>query len=279
MTSTTPFLSLRSAAAAALLGAATAFVPACGAQAADLRPAAAQSPTAPVSLRDWSLVITPYMWASSLKGDAAVRGYSANVDVPFSETLKQLQFGAMGAAELRRGNFGGYINAEYAKVASEKHFSRATLGVGMKNYLVSGGLYYRVFESQLGGNTVFGSPRVFAIEPTVGLRYARLTTKLRVGGFGVSASESWLDPFIGTRVTYDMSDRWNLALEGDVGGFGVGTRLSLNGQAAIGYRTTMLGLPTTFRAGYRVLHQDFRDGGFQWKVTQHGPIAGASIQF
>lgn len=33
------------------------------------------------------------------------------------------------------------------------------------------------------------------------------------------------------------------------------------------------------RAGYRVLHQDYRDGGFQWKVTQHGPIIGASIEF
>jgi hypothetical protein len=278
MTSTTPLASLRSIATGAILGLG-AILPVSGAAAADLPPAAKADMVAPVSLSDWSLIVSPYMWGSSLKGDAGVRGLHARVNVPFRETMKELQFGAMGAVELRRGNFGVYVNGEYGKVANDKHFSRVTLGVGMKNYLFAVGAAYRIYEMELGGNTVFGGPRVFAIEPTVGVRWTRLSTKLRVGGFGVSSSESWLDPFVGTRVLYDLTDRWNVAVEADVGGFGVGSRLSLNAQAFLGYRTTALGLPTTLRAGYRVLHQDYRDGGFQWKVTQHGPIVGASIQF
>lgn len=278
MISTTPSTPLRVIATGALL-ALGASLPASGAAAADLTPAVTPKVAGPVSLRDWSLTVSPYMWGSSLKGDAGVKGLHARVDVPFRETMKELQFGAMGAVELRRGNLGAYINGEYGKVASDKHISRLTLGVGMKNYLVSAGAFYRIYEAELGGNTVFGTPRVFAIEPTVGVRWTRLSTKLRVGGLGISGSESWLDPFVGTRVLYDLTDRWNVAVEADVGGFGVGSRLSVNGQAFLGYRTTMLGLPTTLRAGYRVLHQDYRDGGFQWKVTQHGPIVGASIQF
>lgn len=278
MTSTTPLPSLRTIATGAILALGT-ILPLSGVAAADLAPVVNAGTVAPVGPRDWSLTVTPYMWAASLNGDAGVRGLHGRVDVPFRETLKELQFGAMGAVELRRGNFGAYVNAEYNKVASDKHISRLTLGVGMKSYLFAAGVYYRVYEAELGGNTVFGTPRVFAIEPTVGARWTRLSSKLRVGGFGVSGSESWLDPFVGTRVLYDLTDRWNLALESDVGGFGAGSRLTFNGQAAFGYRTTVAGLPTTLRAGYRVLHQDYREGGFQWKVTQHGPIVGASIQF
>lgn len=277
MTSTTS--SLRSLATAAIIGAAAAIVPGAGAQAADLSPTIAASPMPPTALRDWSLTITPYMWASSLKGNTVLRGIHARVDVPFSQTMKELQFGVMGAADLRVGKFGAYINGEYGKIASDKHISRLTLGVGTKNYLISGGVYYRIYETALGGNTVFGTPRVFAIEPTAGLRWTNLETKVRVGSFGLSNKESWLDPFVGTRLSYDLTDRWNFALEADVGGFGVGSRLSLNAQAAFGYRTTLLGVPTTLKAGYRILHQDYRDGGFQWKVTQHGPIVGASMQF
>lgn len=264
---------------AAILGAAVAILPGAGALAADLPPAIAASPVAPAALRDWSVIITPYMWASSLRGDTDLRGLHARVDVPFRQTMKELQFGAMGAADLRIGKFGAYFNGEYGKIASDKHISRMTLGVSTKNYLVAGGVYYRIYETALGGNTVFGTPRLFAIEPTAGLRWTRLETKVRVGGLGLSNSESWLDPFAGTRASYDLNDRWNFAVEADVGGFGLGTRLSLNGQAAFGYRTTMLGVPTTLKVGYRILHQDYRNGSFQWKVTQHGPIVGASMQF
>jgi hypothetical protein len=280
MISTTSSASLRAFATAALVGTAS-LLPAAVTRAADLAPAPAATPTlaTPMLARDWALTITPYMWASSLKGDAALYGLPARVDVPFSQTLKEMQFGVMGAADLRIGKFGAYINGEYAKVASDKHLSRLTLGVGMKNYLISGGVYYRLYEAALGGDTVFGKPRVFAIEPTAGLRWSSLETKVRRGNIALSMKQDWLDPFVGTRVTYDISDRWNFAMEADIGGFGVGTRLSVNAQAAIGYRTTMLGVPTTLRAGYRVLHQDYRDGNFQWKVTQYGPIFGAAMQF
>src|SRR5690606_14754911 len=144
---------LRSLATATIVGAAT-LLPAGAASAADLAPVATPAPVTAAAARGWSLTITPYMWASSLKGDAALYNIPARVDVPFSQTLKELQFGVMGAADLRIGKFGAYLNGEYAKVASDKRLSRLTLGVGMKNYLVSGGVYYRIYEAALGGDTV-----------------------------------------------------------------------------------------------------------------------------
>lgn len=72
--------------------------------------------------------------------------------------------------------------------------------------------------------------------------------------------------------------------EADVGGFGTGSKLSVNAQAYLGYRTHMGNLPTILRVGYRVLSQDyegddFTGNKFNWNVTQHGPVVGLSIRF
>ncbi|SEG66051.1 hypothetical protein [Bosea lathyri] len=264
---------------AACVGVAALLTMAPPAKAADPAPARNTEVVAPVVQRDWTITISPYLWAASLNGDASVFGIRTHVDVPFRDTLENLDLGVMGNVEISRGAFGAYVNGEYVDVSNDARIGPFNIGVGMKSYLVSAGAFYRVYQSELGGNTVFGAPRVFALEPTVGARWTRLTGSLRLGGLHASDSESWLDPFVGARIHLDLTDRWNLFMEGDVGGFGAGSRLSLNGQALLGYRTTLLGYKSIIRAGYRVLHQDYREGGFQWKVTQHGPIVGASIEF
>lgn len=261
-------------AACAALGAPALAAPAA---AADM-PAARNSP-APALPSHWTVSVSPYLWAASLNGDAAAFGFRRNVVVPFQDTLKELNFGAMGNVEVGNGTFGAYVNGEYVDVSSHARLGGLNLGVGMRSTQVAAGAYYRIYEAALGGLTFSGAPRVFALEPTAGVRWSRLTGRLGFGGLHISHSESWLDPYAGMRAHLDLTDRWNLMLEGDVGGFGVGTRLSLNGQAYLGYRTEMLGRPTILRVGYRALYQDYRDGSFQWKVTQHGPVVGATIQF
>jgi hypothetical protein len=241
--------------------------------------AAPKADALPRAAPDWTLTISPYLWGASLNGDAAVFGHKRAVDVPFRDTLKDLQFGIMGAVELQRGNLGFYFNGQYADVESQQQLRRIDIGVGMRTTMLAAGAYYRVHEMALGGDTVHGTPRVFALEPLAGVRWTRLTGNIRVLGIGLSESESWLDPYVGTRMTLDLDERWNLFAEGDVGGFGVGSRVTYNAQAYLGYRTSLFGRPTTLRAGYRVLYQDYREGGFQWNVTQHGPVLGASMQF
>lgn len=271
------FSFLRRGAAAASFGllASTTTLPA---SAADLS-APKTDQASPAVPREWTLSISPYLWAASLNGDAGAFGFQRSVDVPFRDTLKNLNAGVMGNIEIGNGVFGAYLNGQYVDVSSDERLGRYDFGVGMRSTLVAVGAYYRVYEAALGGSTVNGTPRIFALEPTAGVRWSRMTGRLGFGSFHISHSEGWLDPYLGMRAQLDLTDRWNLMLEGDVGGFGAGTRLSLNGQAYLGYRTELLGRPTILRAGYRALYQDYRDGSFQWKVTQHGPIIGATFQF
>lgn len=277
---------VRVAASALLLSAATAG----SAFGADLGAPPAEAPVEPVK-SEWSVIVSPYLWAASLNGEGAMRGRPVNIDVPFSDVIKDLDLGVMGALEITNGTFGAFLNAEYVNVSSDeaiqfKHpaVGEVTIGAGTTTTIIGAGAYYKVYETALGGDTAFGAPRVFSISPLAGLRWTRLdgdlSGKINNGPTReFSDSKQWLDPFVGARADIDLSSRWNLMIEGDVGGFDVGSKITLNGQAYLGYRTHFLGHETILRLGYRALYQDYSSGGFAWDVTQHGPVLGASMKF
>ncbi|KUL96784.1 hypothetical protein DK26_01850 [Bosea sp. WAO] len=241
--------------------------------------AAPKTVAPPSTASDWTVTVSPYLWGASLNGDAAVFHHKRAVDVPFRDTVKDLKFGIMGAVEVQRGKLGFFVNGQYTDVESHERLRWLDIGVGSQSTMLAAGASYRLFEAALGGDTVHGTPRIFALDPLAGVRWTRMTGSISVAGIGLSKTESWLDPLVGARMTLDIDERWNLFAEADVGGFGVGSRITYNAQAHLGYRTTLLGRPTMLRAGYRALYQDYRDGGFLWKVTQHGPVLGASMQF
>ncbi len=245
----------------------------------------AEAPPAP-QMQDqarWRVIFSPYVWGASLTGSAGLFGRSTDVDVPFHDIFRHLDMSAMGNIEVTNGTFGAYFDGQYTKTSQDENIRAHELGLDITSTTLAGGVFYRVYEKPLEGTTLFGNQRVFAIEPTAGLRWTQLKAGLSVGPFSRTEKAEWTDPFVGTRLLYDISDRWNLAAEADVGGFGAGTWLSANGQIYLGYRTYVLNVPTIFRVGYRALYQDYRDDDafsrFNWKVTQHGPVVGFSIVF
>lgn len=231
----------------------------------------------------WRVIFSPYVWGASLTGKAGLLGLNTNVDVPFKDILDNLDMSFMGNIEVTNGTYGVYFDGQYTKTSQDADIRDEQLDMDIKSTTLSGGVYYRLYEQQLEGTTFFGRQRVFAIEPTVGVRWTQIKAQVNVGPYSASRKADWTDPFIGTRVFYDINDRWNIFAEADIGGFGAGTKLSANGQIYLGYRTLIFDVPTTWRVGYRALYQDYRDNDsvekFKYDVTQHGPVIGLSVQF
>ncbi|MGT2444255.1 hypothetical protein ACU4I5_17385 [Ensifer adhaerens] len=234
---------------------------------------------------DRTVIVSPYVWAASLKGDASLAGFDTDVDVPFKDTLDHLDLALMGNIELTNGQWGVYFDGQYVRTSQDEELLSHEIGLDIKMTTLAFGAFYQVYEQELGGNTVFGKPRTLSIEPTIGLRWTKLEADVSVAGFNTSKSADWTDPFVGLRLNADLSERWNLVAEADVGGFDVGSKLSVNAQAYLGYRTEMLGQPTILRAGYRLLYQDYESDDFtgankfRWDVNQHGPVIGFSMLF
>jgi hypothetical protein len=71
----------------------------------------------------------------------------------------------------------------------------------------------------------------------------------------VSANASSTAPVIGGRIMAEFLQKWFLLLDGNVGGFGVdNVTFTSSALGAVGYHTTLFGVPSTVEAGYKSLN-------------------------
>jgi hypothetical protein len=227
----------------------------------------------------WTVTVAPYLWAASMDGHAAVGGIKADVDVPFSDLLKDLSGGLMLAVDVQKDRFGIGVNGLFARVSSDTDVGPIEIDTTSDTGQLAIAPYYNVLEWQYGVSSS-GRPLRLVVAPEAGFRYTYLRTELEIRrGRTFDSSESWVDPLVGSRIGLDLTDHWTIAGEANVGGFGVGSDLAWNVQGFVGYRTSLFGVPTTLAAGYRALHQDYDHNDFEWDVTMHGPVLGAALRF
>ncbi len=102
---------------------------------------------------------------------------------------------------------------------------------------------------------------------------ARLTTELNRS---FSLYENWVDPIIGFRARFNLTKAFYLTGETDVGGFGIGSDIAWQAQAALGCQITR---NIYSELGYRFLYDDYRDTNFLYQVTMHGAQITVGLNF
>jgi hypothetical protein len=95
-----------------------------------------------------------------------------------------------------------------------------------------------------------------------------------------SASKTWFDPILITRITANIKEKWLFQFRGDLGGFGVGSDFTWQLQAYAGYR---FGKVFQLAAGYRILSIDYDKGAdtdrFIYNVDTFGPVIRLGFNF
>jgi hypothetical protein len=93
---------------------------------------------------------------------------------------------------------------------------------------------------------------------------------------GVSLTEYWADPYIGIGGRYNLSKAFYLTGKADVGGFDVGSDVTVQAYGALGCQVTH---SIYAELGFRYLYYDYDNGGFLYKVSTYGPQLTAGIIF
>lgn len=227
----------------------------------------------------WTFTVAPYLWMLSLDGHTEVRGIKADVDVPFKDSINDLSFGGMLLSTVRKGKLGFSINGVYTRVSPDSSVGPFDIDSTADLATLGGGPFYRVLDWQYG-ETSSGRPLRLYVEPYAGARLNYLRVELEVrGGQQYDDNQTWVDPIVGSRVGFDLTDRLAFFSAADIGGVVTGSDFAWNVQGYLGYRTSVFGKETYFSFGYRAYHSDYKDGDFKWDVTQHGPILGTVIRF
>src|SRR5215510_6974563 len=212
----------------------------------------------------WVVSVTAYAWAPSVDGHTRVGGQKAEVDMPFSDMLEDLAFGAMGAVAARRDRFGFYVNPFFARTRSDEGSGRIEARVRSDSSMVGVGGLYRLLDWEAEPDA--SGPRGAQLEALAGVRVTYMRTEIN-GRHGLPKfddDKTWADPIVGLGGRLQVTQRWETFAEGDIGGFGVGSDLTWSWTAGIGYGFELFGRQSFVRAGYRMLYQDYKDGGFEW---------------
>ena len=235
----------------------------------------------------WTLIVSPYVWGASIGGDLGLAGLQTQAHLPFGDIFHHLDLAAMGTVEAVNGRWGGYLDAQHVKTSQTEQVLSLPVDLSIRTTRVAGGFYYKAWIVPLPGETAFGNPRNVSFEPTLGLRWTDLKASAAVAPLALQTAKgaNWVDPFVGLRMNADLSRRWNLFAQADVGGFGAGSDISVNAVAMLGYRTHVFGQRTILRAGYRFIYEDYDQpdftgrGKFVWDMQQRGPLMGLSMLF
>lgn len=248
-------------------------------------------PPAPVMVQQppsqWQFQATGYGWATAIDGRVGIRTLPPiNVNAGFNDILKNLNGALMGSFLAKHGGWLMLTDLVWAaleddatfRLPGNRHSTPAGVAPGTKvdlklRQLISSALVgYRL---ALGGSDL----DVYA---TAGLRYQRLTAEIDAFpglipiGLNRRSTEQWIDPTIGISANWRINERWFVNVLADVGGFGVGSRITTQALASVGYRWN--GSIST-AIGYRAIYTDYRNDGFAYRAVQHGLISSIAYHF
>jgi opacity protein-like surface antigen len=262
---------------------------------------------------DWHVSLTPYMWAFGQNGTSTVLGNAADTNLSFVDALTKtstLPLQVAANMEVRNGPLSFYGDFMWTQLRFSGSLFTLRNPIADLALAVDTNARMKMTIAILEGGATYelarwgyaGAPAAFtAIDAVAGLRYWRLGTDLalditgaanlaslgmsQVGSRAIarSGAMTWADPFVGMRVRQQVDQANAFYLKADVGGFGVGSKLSW--QAAGGYTHDFqfAGFNWTSMIGYRALYVDYsRGSGLQQSglnAILHGPVAGVGVRF
>jgi len=83
----------------------------------------------------------------------------------------------------------------------------------------------------------------------------------------VSRLDDWWDPYVGVRARYNLNEKLYLTGRADIGGFGLGSEVSWQAEAAFGMMVTK---NVYSEVGYRAIGVDYDQDGMHMETITHG---------
>jgi hypothetical protein len=231
--------------------------------------AAAAASTASES--DWHFTVSPYLWFPGVHGNiAGPNGGEFGFSASPGDLLSHLRIGLMGVVEPRYKRILMPLDIMWIRLGSDRALPN-TPGQGVANlrateFLLTQKLGYRLIDSEK-----------VKIDALAGFRYWYFGENLSftTNTLNFSASQSWVDPLVGGRITGILTPKVEVTVGGDVGGWGVGSQIDYQAFGLLGYRIKPA---LALQAGYRYLYFDRRRAsGTYLDVATSGVLFGVSI--
>jgi hypothetical protein len=198
--------------------------------------------------KEWAVAFTPYLWMAGVNGNIAIprNDSEAEVDKSFADFLADLKFAFMGTLDVKYRRFIVHTDLIHMSLGSDIERPDSLIftdgEADMKLTIATGAIGYRVVDKGPMFVDLYAGGRLVSLDVDLTLVGPLQTRE-------ASASPSNVSPLIGGKARFPLSDRWALALQGDIG-FDSDVKWQLAGtvqyqlgkhwQAGVGYRHLQL---------------------------------------
>ena len=230
-------------------------------------PAAAQT-------SEWTFAVSPYAWVPGITVAVDTAWGTVEVDKSSSDVLSKLDVAFMGAFEARNGRWGLIADLFYANLSQSRAtplgllFSRARIETEAK--ALSAYAAYRIHEDDRTSVDLMAGLRVNSLDIDLSLSPGLLP------GQSFDIGETWVDPLIGGRVRFAITDHWFATALADVGGLDVGSDLTWQVFASLGYQFDDR---WSVQGGWRHVAIDKEIDGRDVENDFSGPLLGFTVRF
>ena len=265
----------------------------CGASSAE----AAVSPQdgfSPSGAPEWHFNLVPYLWLPSTSAEI-VLGNGAQVDIDkgaptLSEIFSVLQGAFLGASLARYGRWSAVLDIQYVSVSQNTGLPALVPGVTRNLDLdvsvvrVAPGIGYQLYNGHMSSSPA-------TLDGRVGFSWLQTDESLKLSQTGpagntrisdLSASNGFVQPWVGLEGAVYPSERWRLELGVMVQGFGVSDGSWGWGASAVATWAANDWLNLVF--GYRALNTERERPQSAVirslpNLTSYGPVAGIGFSF
>lgn len=236
--------------------------------------------------KDWEATIALYSWVTAVDGTVGVRGLEASAHTSMSTTLSRLNLAYMSYLEVRYKRWSIGLDTIYAKLSNDVSYDfgplSSELGLELQQAFLTGRLQYRVIDTEAYLLDLYAGVRWSYIKTDIDihtkLRFERDFLKRfnRDWRNHFDFERDWFDPIVGMRHIINLNPSWYLQIGGDIGGFGVGSKLTWQAMGGAGYRFNRY---VSVFGAYRAMGIDYDKDNFKLDIVSHGPLLSLVFQF
>jgi len=223
----------------------------------------------------WQIDSTTYLWMQGVHGTVNALGHEIGFKASPIDLMTRSKPGIQELVGFQRGRL--TLSADTLWTPIEVKSSNSLLNPAPA--ILSKADYSPVTFTPEVGYRVMDKRRI-QIDGLTGLRYWHVGTDFTLapaaGGGSLSKSMNWIDPLAGARIKFPISRTLTAAIQGDAGGWGVGSQLDYQMFGAISYRIKP---KWALDAGWRYIYTDYSNSQIHSRVAQSGIVIGLTHTF
>jgi hypothetical protein len=220
---------------------------------------------------EWVFGAQAYLWAAGIETEFP--DGSTN-QVKFSDVVENLEMGGMVMLGATKGRWGVLTDFIYLSVEDKPNAPLAPglelRSTGIDSWIINAAGQYEIARTDNLSVNVLAGVRYLWLEVPTKLRQS---SPLEPGTRNFSPSTDYWDGVVGTRLMWNLNDKWYSTLHADVSTGD--TDLTFQGAISAGYRFD--NVDALF--GYRYMNIDFDDGEPLDELTLDGPVVGVRFFF